>query len=151
MSKLTSAKKDINTGTSRKASDKAKMSNQALKAFGLLMAWAFPLFIGVIAPWLLGAGLQWWTLWVSAFFISLALLAPHLIYFPYKVWMFIGGIVGFINTRIILGVTFYLLIFPIGLVLRILKKLQYKKKNNSHSNYVKRTDKLTKEQLENPF
>jgi len=128
-----------------------KITNKELKDFGLLMAWAFPLFIGVIAPWLLGKGLQWWTLWVSLFFVSLALTAPKLIYWPYKAWMFIGGIVGFINTRIILGVTFYLLIFPIGLVLRVLNKLQYKRQNESSSNYVKRTDKLTKEQLENPF
>jgi len=127
------------------------ISTKELKDFGLLMTWAFPLFIGVIAPWVLGKGLQWWTLWVSLFFISLAILAPKLIYWPYKVWMFIGGIIGFINTRIILGITFYLLIFPIGLLLRILNKLQYKKQNKSCSNYIKRTDKLTKEQLENPF
>lgn len=134
-----------------KAKPSTKISDQELKEFGLLMSWAFPLFIGVIAPWLLGIGLQWWTLWVSLFFISLSFSAPKLIYIPYKVWMFIGGIIGFINTRIVLGLTFYLLIFPIGLILRVFNKLQFKKKNDSHSNYVKRTDKLTKEQLENPF
>ncbi|MBL4942170.1 MAG: hypothetical protein JKY81_10960 [Colwellia sp.] len=128
-----------------------KITTKELKEFGLLMTWAFPLFIGVIAPWILGLGLQWWTLWVSLFFISLALLAPKLIYYPYKVWMFIAGILGFINTRLILGFTFYFLIFPTGLVLRLCNKLHFKKKNNSSSNYIKRTDKLTKEQLENPF
>lgn len=128
-----------------------KISKKELKAFGLLMTWAFPLFIGVIAPWILGKGLQWWTLWVSLFFITLSFTAPKLIYFPYKLWMFIGGIIGFINTRIILGLTFYLMIFPIGLTLRLFKKLQFKKQNISRSNYVTRTDKLTKEQLENPF
>jgi len=128
-----------------------KLTNKELKDFALLMAWAFPLFIGIIAPWIFGKGLQWWTLWVSLFFISLSFLAPKLIYYPYKVWMFIAGIIGFINTRIILGFTFYLLIFPIGIVLRAFDKLQFKKHNNGCSNYIKRTDKLTKEQLENPF
>ena len=131
--------------------NRTQISDKQLKEFGLLMTWAFPLFIGIIAPWILGKGLQWWSLWVSLFFISFAFLAPKVIYFPYKAWMFIGGIVGFINTRIILGLTFYLLIFPIGLILRVLNKLQFKKQNNGCSNYVKRTDKLTKEQLENPF
>jgi len=131
--------------------NRTQISDKQLKEFGLLMTWAFPLFIGIIAPWILGKGLQWWSLWVSLFFISFAFLAPKVIYFPYKAWMFIGGIVGFINTRIILGLTFYLLIFPIGLILKILNKLQFKKQNNDCSNYVKRTDKLTKEQLENPF
>ena len=89
-----------------------KIGDKELKEFGLLMSWAFPLFIGIIAPWLLSKDWQWWTLWVSLFFISLSLLAPKLLHIPYKAWMFIGGIVGFINTRIILGLTFYLLIFP---------------------------------------
>ncbi|MCJ8318389.1 MAG: SxtJ family membrane protein [Colwellia sp.] len=149
MSKLSLIRKVTKTSNSTIAS--TKISDKELKEFGLLMAWAFPLFIGVIAPWILGLGLQWWTLWLSGCFISLSLLAPNLIYIPYKVWMFIGGIVGFINTRIILGVTFYLLIFPIGLMLRAFNKLQFKKKNDSQSNYIKRTDKLTKEQLEKPF
>ncbi len=128
-----------------------QVSTKELKDFGLLMTWAFPLFIGIIAPWILGKGIQYWTLWVSLFFISLSFTAPKLIYFPFRAWMFLAGIIGFINTRIILGFTFYLLIFPIGLVLRLLNKLQFKKKNYSDSNYIKRTDKLTKEQLENPF
>ena len=130
---------------------KKAISTKELKEFGLLMVWAFPLFIGIIAPWILGKGLQWWTLWVSLFFMSLAFIAPKLIYLPYRAWMFIGGIIGFINTRIILGLTFYLLIFPVGLILKMLGKLQFKKQNDSCSNYVKRTDKITKEQLENPF
>ncbi len=132
-------------------SNLTKINDKELKAFGLLMTWAFPLFIGVIAPWILGKGLQWWTLWVSLVFFSLSFIAPKLIYFPYKAWMFIGGIIGFINTRIILGFTFYLLIFPIGIVLRAFKKLQFKKQNKSCSNYVKRTEKIAKETLENPF
>jgi len=128
-----------------------QITNKELKAFGLLMVWAFPLFIGVIAPWLLGKGLQWWTLIVSSFFLILAFTAPRAIYYPFRGWMFIGGIIGFINTRIILGLTFYLLIFPIGLVLRVFNKLQFKKQNHGCSNYVNRTEQIMKEQLENPF
>ncbi len=130
---------------------KQAITNKTLKEFGLLMVWAFPLFIGVIAPWIFDKGIQWWTLIVSAVFLVLALVAPKLIYFPFRAWMFVAGIIGFINTRLILGLTFYLLFFPIGMILRACNKLQFKKQNNGCSNYVKRTEKLTKEQLENPF
>jgi len=123
----------------------------ALKSFGLLMTWAFPLFIGIIAPWLIDLPPQWWTLWVSVFFISLALVTPKLLYWPHKIWMFVAGIIGFINTRLLLGATFYLLIFPIGLVLKLTNKLQFKKTNQQQSNYVVRRDKITKTQLEQPF
>ena len=123
----------------------------ALKSFGFLMTWAFPLFIGLIAPWLINLPPQWWTLWVSLFFISLALIAPKLLYWPYKIWMFVASIIGFINTRLLLGATFYLLIFPIGLALKVTNKLQFKKTNQQHSNYVVRRDKIAKTQLEQPF
>ncbi len=129
----------------------SQMDTKALKSFGLLMTWAFPLFIGIIAPWLISLPPQWWTLWVSLFFISLALVAPKLLYWPYKVWMFVAGIIGFINTRLLLGATFYLLIFPIGMLLKLTKKLQFKKTNPQHSNYVVRRDEIAKTQLEQPF
>lgn len=122
-----------------------------LRKFGLLMAWAFPLFIGVIAPFILGKYPQWWTLLVSILFLFLVFISPKSIYYPYRVWMFIGGIVGWINTRIILGITFYLLIFPIGMVLRLSRKLQYKTHCCDDSNYVQRSEELKKEQLERPF
>ncbi len=122
-----------------------------LKSFGLLMTWAFPLFIGIIAPWLIGLPPQWWTLWVSLFFISLALVAPTLLYWPHKVWMFVAGIIGFINTRLLLGATFYLIIFPIGVLLKLTNKLQFKKTSKQQSNYVVRRDKIAKNQLEQPF
>lgn len=127
------------------------IATKELKEFGLLMTWAFPLFIGIIAPWIFGKGFQWWTLWVSLFFVTISYASPKLIYIPYRVWMLIGGIMGFINTRIILGFTFYCLIFPIGIILKTFNKLQFKKQNNSKSNYITKTEKLTKEQLENPF
>ncbi|MGL1958056.1 MAG: SxtJ family membrane protein [Colwellia sp.] len=131
----------------------SKHDHVALKKFAFMMAWAFPLFIGVIAPLLLGKTLQWWTLIVSIVFVLFAFIAPTLIYYPYRIWMFIGGIIGFINTRLILGFTFFLLIFPIGLVLRALNKLQYKSRGNAsnNSNYVLRKDKIEKKQLEHPF
>jgi hypothetical protein len=127
------------------------MDANALKSFGLMMTWAFPLFIGIIAPWLISLPLQWWTLWVSLFFVSLALVAPKLLYWPYKVWMFVAGIIGFINTRLLLGVTFYVIIFPIGMLLKLTKKLQFKKTNQQPSNYVTRSDTIAKTQLERPF
>jgi hypothetical protein len=127
------------------------MDAKALKSFGLMMTWAFPLFIGIIAPWLISLPLQWWTLWVSLFFVSLALVAPKLLYWPYKVWMFVAGIIGFINTRLLLGVTFYVIIFPIGMLLKLTKKLQFKKTNQQPSNYVTRSDTIAKTQLERPF
>lgn len=40
----------------------------------------------------------------------------------YRRWMAIGHVLGWINTRIILGIMFYLLFLPVGLAMRLLGK-----------------------------
>jgi hypothetical protein len=40
----------------------------------------------------------------------------------YRTWIKFGDTLGWINSRIILGAVFYLLIMPMGLVLRLLGK-----------------------------
>jgi ABC-type uncharacterized transport system permease subunit len=48
------------------------------------------------------------------------LLAPGLLRPVEKVWMKIAEALGFVSTRVILAVAFYLIILPFGLVIRIL-------------------------------
>lgn len=125
----------------------------ALKGFAITMSWAFPLFFMLIIPWLFNHNIHWWPLVVSGAMMALYLVFPVGIYYPYRVWMAIAGVLGWINTRIILGVAFYLLIFPIGLLMRTLGKLQYKTVRSSEkpSFFIDRTDELTKEKLKDPF
>lgn len=61
-----------------------------------------------ILPWAI-AGILW--VW--------ALIAPATLNGLYQIWMRIGLVLGWINTRIILTVLFYTLIMPIGLVMRV--------------------------------
>ncbi len=130
-----------------------KNDTAALRSFALMMSWAFPLFFSLIIPWLFNAKWQWWPLVVSAVFLSLYAIFPKGIYPLYRAWMFVGGILGWINTRIILGFTFFILLTPIGFFMRLRRKLQYKnyldKKSSSY--FIKREDDMNKEKLENPF
>lgn len=67
--------------------------------------------------------------------------------------MTIAGILGWVNTRLILGLSYLILIMPLGIVLRLVGKLQYKSKmpTNVTSNYVKREAESDKKNLEYPF
>jgi hypothetical protein len=49
-------------------------------------------------------------------------------------WMKIGHVLGLINTRIILGIIYYLLITPMGLVMRLMGK------DSMHRAFAKDTD-----------
>lgn len=132
--------------------DKPLPSLQELKDFALVMSWAFPLFFSLLLPWLFGYAWQLWPLFVPAVLLTLLLLAPKTLRFPHKFWMTFAGVIGWINTRLILGICFYLLITPLGLFMSMLGKLQYRKKSlSSGSNYVVVEAKSTKEDLENPF
>ena len=58
----------------------------------------------------------------AGFLMIPALLLPRSLGPVYRVWMAIGQILGWINTRLILGVLFYGLFTPMGLAMRLLGK-----------------------------
>lgn len=88
-----------------------------LRKFGLLVGGIFC----AIALWpavIRGAGPRWWALVVAVLLLVPALLAPRGLAPVYRIWMIAGEALGWINTRILLGVVFYGLITPMGLIRR---------------------------------
>ncbi|MFT5675275.1 MAG: hypothetical protein ACI808_001205 [Paraglaciecola sp.] len=136
-----------------------KSDLRALKEFARTMIWAFPVIFMGILPWLFEQPIHWWPGVISAVLTLLYFAYPAGLYYPYRLWMAIASVLAWINTRLILGIAFFLLIMPIGLWMRFLGKLQYKTKisnsagddNDNNSYWIKRTDKLDKNNLENPF
>ena len=130
-----------------------KTDTKALKDFAVTMSWAFPLVFSVLLPWLFSYSIHYWPFAISAILMTLYFVAPGAIYYPFRVWAVIGGVLGWINTRIILGLSFYILIAPIGILLRFIGKLQYRRKmpTNSSSNYRAPEAKSKKQSLEFPF
>ncbi|MEX0813862.1 MAG: SxtJ family membrane protein [Chitinophagales bacterium] len=68
-------------------------------------------------------------------------------------WMFIGQKVGWVNSRIILTVIFYLMLTPLAFFYRLSKKnpLQLKKLEGEGSYYIKRNKSFVKKDFERPF
>ena len=128
-------------------------STKELKSFALVMSWAIPLLFIVIIPWLFSTGAKYQVLWLSGLLLLLYVAFPKGIYPFYRVWMFIAGILGWINTRLLLGIVFYLLILPIGFVMRTLGKLHYraKLKDEQDTFWIKNTESLDNDYLERPL
>lgn len=129
------------------------LDNLGLRKFGLttgaiivvLFAFFFPWVFDVAAmpvwPWI-AAGI----LWVSA------LLMPSVLRPVYVTWMKIGHVLGWINTRIILGVLFYVLVFPMGLIMRLFgKDPMARKMSKSISSYRIESVSEPKDRLEKPY
>ena len=56
---------------------------------------------------------------IAAVLSLLSAIAPSLLRPVYRGWMFIGEALGWLNTRIILTLVFFLVVTPIGLLMRL--------------------------------
>ncbi len=86
-----------------------------LWSFGLIVGGIFAL-IGLWPAVWRGQPLRLWSLILGGTFIVLALAWPRSLTHVYRLWMTVGEVLGWINTRIILGVLFYLLFTPHGIL-----------------------------------
>jgi len=88
-----------------------------MRHFAGMMAVLLPAF-ATLLPWVLGRPLRIWPLVVSAIFLTVGAIAPRTLIRPFAWWMKLGHVLGYVNSRIILGILFFLVMTPIGLVRR---------------------------------
>lgn len=139
-----------------------KTKAHELKSFGYLMGIMLILVFAIILPYvfdhILGAatvlfGVYSTPIWpwlAACCFWLTALIWPILLQPIYFVWMKIGLVVGWVNTRLILLLMFYAMMLPMGLIMRILGKnaIRIKARQASYRITSKQSDKT---QLERPY
>jgi hypothetical protein len=97
------------------------VDNRQLRSFGLTVGGIFAV-IGlwpVVFHWAEPGG---WALILAALLIGPAIIYPKILFWPHKAWMRLGHLLGWVNTRLILGIIFYAVVTPIGIVRRLLGK-----------------------------
>lgn len=82
-------------------------SSKELREFGLVTGAITLLLFGLLLPLLFNHGLPIWPWIVAAVLCVWALLLPASLLPLYRGWIAIGHLLGWINTRIILGILFY--------------------------------------------
>ena len=108
---------------------------KTLREFGFLIGFTLPFLIGWILPLIGGHSFRTWTLWISIPSIILAITKPGLLFYPYRAWMKLGYILGWLNSRIILGLVFLIVLQPIALLMRIFGYDPLKTKKLSQNSY----------------
>lgn len=96
----------------------ARANRTELRNFGLIVGGIF----AAIAVWpaiFRGGDVRVWMVGLAAALIGPALVAPRVLAPAHRAWMALGNVLGWINTRIVLGLIFYGLITPMGLVFRL--------------------------------
>jgi hypothetical protein len=92
-----------------------------LRQFGLLVGGVF----SVIGSWPVvfrSEPPRLWAMILGSLLIVLGAVVPQSLKQVHHGWMKIGHVLGAINTRILLGIIYYLLITPMGLVMRLMGK-----------------------------
>ena len=94
-------------------------SKKELRDFGLFVGLLFPLIIGILLPILFGHAIRYWTLFIGIPLIFLGIFSPNNLRYFYTKWIDIGNFLGFINSNLILGLVFILVMQPIALIMKL--------------------------------
>lgn len=101
--------------------DPSTVTTKHLRSFGWLMTGLF-LVIGLWPLVVHGTELRVWSACVAALWGGMALAWPKGLTPLHRGWMWFAEKLGWFNTRVLLGVIFYVLVTPISLLMRILGK-----------------------------
>ena len=93
-------------------------------------------------PLLNGEDVRYWTLIISIIFFILALFNSKILTPLNKIWMKFGLLLGKIISPIVMGVVFFFVVTPTGIIMKILgKNLLNLKKKNQNTYWIKRDNK----------
>ena len=127
-------------------------SNKDYRSFGLIVGSVLLIIFGLALPYWKNNQLNLYFTAAGGILIFLALILPIVLKYPYLLWMKIGEVLGFINTRIILSVIFFVMFAPFGLIRRLIGKdsLGLKLHENEVS-YRKISNQVEIKHMERPF
>jgi hypothetical protein len=129
------------------------LDNPGLRKFGLTTGAIIVVLFVFFFPWVFDmAAMPMWPWIVAGILWVPALLMPNVLRPVYATWMKIGHAIGWVNTRIILGVLFYVLVLPMGLIMRLFgKDPMSREMNKSISSYRIESVSEPKDRLEKPY
>ena len=111
--------------------DEVKLSSN--KSFGVVFFIVF-LLIGVY-PLLKGNDLRIWSLIISFIFLALGLINSRILTPLNRLWFKFGLLLGKFISPIIMGIIFFIVVTPIGIIMRLFKKDLLNLKFNKKETY----------------
>lgn len=92
-----------------------------LRTYGLTMAAVLGAVSGLL--WYREVAGAWpWTGGAAALFLVLATAWPTPLKPLYAAWMMLARVLGFVNSHLLLGLVFFLMFTPLGLVMRLVRR-----------------------------
>ncbi len=109
------------------------------RTFGLVFSVVF--FLIALGPLLVGRPVHAWSLVLAVLFALVALIMPAILAPLNRLWMKFGLLLHKIVSPIVLGIMFFLVITPMGLVMRLAGKdpLRLRRDPDAASYWIERT------------
>ncbi len=129
-----------------------ELDSRGLRKFALSTGAAFAALFGMFLPWLLDLSYPVWP-WVIFAILALGgLLLPEALRPVHYWWMRLALLISKVTTPIVLGVVFFFVFMPFGLVAKILGKDPMRRKlNDNIDSYRVDSEPSAREDLENPY
>jgi len=108
--------------------------------FGILF-FIFFLIIGLY-PLISSGTIRIWSITVSLVFLIITIIKPNLFTSLNKLWIKFGILLGKIISPIVMGLVFFLVVTPIGILVRIFKKDVMGLKRGANTYWINREDKV---------
>ena len=126
--------------------DEIKISSN--RNFGVVFFVVF--FLIALYPLTYDEGIRTWSIIISLFFLILGLFNSKILNPLNKLWFKFGIILGKIISPLIMGIIFFLVVTPTGLIMRLLRKdILNLKYNKDKSYWIKKNEK--KNNMKNQF
>tara|TARA_B100000161_G_scaffold245902_1_gene201105 strand:+ start:207 stop:593 length:387 start_codon:yes stop_codon:yes gene_type:complete len=118
------------------------------RGFGLVF---FSVFLIIsLYPLIYNEDIKLWSLFIAIIFLILGLINSKILSPLNKLWFRFGLFLGKIISPLIMGIIFFLVVTPIGFIMRLLKKdLINLKYNDNKSYWIKKTG--PKSKMKNQF
>lgn len=128
------------------------LDRRGLRDFGLVTGGIIAALFGLFFPWLLEVDSPVWPWLLGGFLAAWGLIAPTTLQPVYRGWMKFGLLLSKITTPLVLGIVFFLLILPFGLVKRIFGHDAMARKFDADTkSYRVLSTKARRENMEKPF
>ena len=117
-----------------------KINKENNITFGILF-FIFFLIIGLFPLVSVGV-IRIWSVVLSLIFLIITIIRPNLFTFLNRSWIQFGIFLGKVISPIVMGLVFFFVVTPIGVLVRILKKDVMGLKRGASSYWINREDKL---------
>lgn len=128
-----------------------KPDESELRKFALLSGTIILVLFGILFPWIFEIKPSLWPWIIALCFILWGIILPMSLERIYLLWMKMGITFSKVTTPVFLGLLFYLVLCPVGIMIRLTRYALLERKYNNAESYRIISEHNQKENMERPF